>query len=172
MEQGDRDYHEVLTREIEQNDGPVRRELPQPAGISTREVGQRAGTLAPGVARQRKSVDIALVCHEANRAYCISLGDHSQERWSTAPTWQQESAINGVQMHMGNIEKGVETTPRESHESWLAEKLANGWTHGPVKDATLKTHPSCVPYDDLSDAERRKDVLFGAIVKALYGPLP
>ena len=39
---------------------------------------------------------IAKVCHEVNRAYCMSQGDGSQPRWEDAPDWQKQSAISGV----------------------------------------------------------------------------
>lgn len=43
--------------------------------------------------------DIAKVCHEANRAYCAGIGDHSQKSWEESPDWQRTSAINGVKFH-------------------------------------------------------------------------
>ena len=42
---------------------------------------------------------IARVAHEANRAYCLSLGDPSQLPWEEAPDWAKESAIDGVRFH-------------------------------------------------------------------------
>lgn len=105
---------------------------------------------------------IASVCHEANRAYCLTLGDTSQEPWTSAPAWQRESAIKGVQAHLAG-----DLTPRESHESWLAEKAATGWKYGPVKNAETKEHPCFVPYHDLPLAQQKKDALFSAIVAAL-----
>ena len=47
-----------------------------------------------------KTEDIARICHEANAAYCLSLGDTSQTDWDNAPDWQKKSAINGVKFHM------------------------------------------------------------------------
>lgn len=113
-----------------------------------------------------ESVDvegIARVCHEANRAYCLTIGDDSQPAWEDAPEWQRDSAINGVGFHLYNPGAGAAA----SHESWLAEKAAAGWSYGPVKDAEKKEHPCFVPYDELPVEQRRKDFLFGAIVGAL-----
>lgn len=104
---------------------------------------------------------IACVAHEVNRAYCASLGDHSQPAWKDAPKWQQDSAIAGVLAH---FEKAL--TPRESHESWLAVKRADGWTYGPVKDPERKQHPCFVPYDELPPEQQAKDMLFAAVVHA------
>lgn len=106
---------------------------------------------------------IARVCHEANRAYCAAMGDHSQLPWEQAPSWQRESAINGVRFHLTN----PGATPENSHESWLAEKRAAGWRYGPVKDADKKEHPCFRPYAELPVEQRAKDYLFRAIVHAM-----
>ena len=111
-------------------------------------------------------VAIAEICHETNRLYCDSIGDHSQVRWRKASLWQRDSAISGVKHHLQTLESGGEPDPAEAHENWLREKLENGWRYGPVKDPAIKEHPCCVPYDKLPEAQKRKDVLFIAIVKA------
>lgn len=106
--------------------------------------------------------DVARTCHEANRAYCLALGDTSQPAWDLAPAWQRQSAINGVTFHLSGHHE-----PSESHEAWLAEKVAQGWVYGEVKDAEKKTHPCCVPYDKLPKEQQAKDYIFAAIVKSL-----
>jgi len=111
-----------------------------------------------------KIVKIARICHEANRALCESQGDTSQPSWVDAPEWQRESAINGVKYHLANPNAG----PAGSHENWLAEKTADGWIYGPVKDPDKKQHPCFVPYDQLPPAQQAKDYLFTGIVHALF----
>lgn len=106
---------------------------------------------------------IARVAHEINRAYCASLGDTSQPAWEDAPEWQKSSALAGVDMHLAK----PDATPEQSHESWLAQKLAEGWKYGPTKDAEKKEHPCCVPYADLPAEQKAKDYLFRAAVHAL-----
>lgn len=108
--------------------------------------------------------DIARICHEANRVYCQTIGDWTQRPWDESPAWQQVSAENGVRAHLA-VPGGLD--PRRSHESWLAEKIATGWTYGPVKDSDKKEHPCCVDYDQLPREQQAKDRLFGAIVEAL-----
>ena len=66
----------------------------------------------------------ASVCHEVNRAYCKFLGDDSQLPWELAPAWQRASAINGVKFHLDH----PDALPSASHEEWLKEKFASGWT--------------------------------------------
>lgn len=106
---------------------------------------------------------IATVCHEANRAYCQSLGDNSQLPWGEAPQWQRDSAIAGVQFKIDNPDAG----PDASHNSWLAQKEAEGWVYGEVKDVEAKTHPCFVPYDELPEDQKAKDALFIGVCKAL-----
>lgn len=111
---------------------------------------------------------IARIAHETNRAYCQSIGDESQTQWSVAPEWQRQSAIKGVQFHLDNHRKGIISLPSASHDSWLAEKEANGWKYGPVKDPNKKEHPCFVPYEELPIEQRIKDYLFGAVVEAFW----
>jgi hypothetical protein len=106
---------------------------------------------------------IACVCHEVNRAYCEALGDTSQLPWEEAPEWQRASAISGVNFHIDD----PHASPSASHDNWLAEKLRDGWTYGPVKDPETKQHPCCVPYDALPVEQRAKDYIFAAIVRAM-----
>lgn len=107
----------------------------------------------------------ARAAHEANRAYCIAIGDNSQVAWDDAPEWQRSSAINGV---LGVI---AGNGPEQSHEGWLAEKTATGWKYGPVKNATTKEHPCFVPYAALSAEQKAKDKVFVAVVRAVLGAL-
>jgi hypothetical protein len=108
-------------------------------------------------------VDIARVCHEVNRAYCESLGDTSQKPWEHADSWQHQSAVNGVRLHLGRPDAG----PQSSHEAWMAEKIATGWKYGPVKDPFKKEHPCLVPFNQLPREQQAKDYIFRAIVHSL-----
>ena len=108
------------------------------------------------------TTQVARVCHETNRAFCATIGDNSQKPWEEAEAWQRESAIKGVAFAMDNP-----TAPASSqHDAWLADKFADGWKYGPVKDATAKEHPCCVPYEQLPVEQRLKDYLFKAVVSA------
>lgn len=100
----------------------------------------------------------ARVAHEVNRAYCQAIGDDSQVPWDEAPDWQRNSAMKGV------VAANNGATPEQLHESWCAQKLREGWKHGPVKDPEAKTHPCLVPYEQLPAAQRIKDHLFRAAV--------
>ena len=104
---------------------------------------------------------IARVAHEVNRAYCAAIGDMSQLAWDDAPVWQRTSALNGVEAHLKNA-----LTPEQSHESWMAEKVAAGWTWGPYKDPEAKKHPCITAYENLPLVQRAKDLLFKGVVEA------
>lgn len=110
------------------------------------------------------AIEIAKVCHEANRALTSIIKDVPVQ-----PPWEEEdhgirnSCINGVGFCLDN----PDAPPSASHENWLKQKLADGWVHGPEKSIEKKTHPAMVPYEQLSEAVRRKDALFKAIVAAL-----
>lgn len=113
-------------------------------------------------------IQVATVCHEANRAYCASIGDNSQKLWDEAPIWQKESAINGVEFHLKNLKAGNEILPSSSHESWLEEKRLAGWKWGPVKDEAAKEHPCFIPFERLPGDQKIKDYLFCSIVGAFW----
>ena len=111
-----------------------------------------------------KPAQIAQVAHEINRAYCASQGDTSQAAWPDAPDWQRQSALAGVAMHLAN----PDATPEQSHESWLAQKTAEGWAYGEVKDADKKLHPCFVPYAELPSSQKAKDYLFQLARRPAY----
>lgn len=105
---------------------------------------------------------VASVCHEANRALQVVLGeDNVSPHWGDAPAWQRHSAVEGVD----KARRGA--TPEQLHESWCEFKRDDGWVYGPVKDGEAKTHPCLVPYDELPADQRLKDDLFAAVVAAL-----
>ena len=106
---------------------------------------------------------VAIVCHETNRAWCATIGDNSQLPWAEVPQWQRDSAIKGVEFCRANPDAPASA----NHDSWLAEKEITGWKYGPVKDPDKKEHPCFVPYDQLPDEQMRKDALFKVIVAAL-----
>lgn len=107
--------------------------------------------------------NIACIVHEANRAYCRTIGDYSHENWGQAPAWQRDSAREGVIAQLENPDMSAEAL----HENWLQHKAKDGWSYGPVKDEKIHQHPCFVPYSDLPVEQRRKDHLFRAIVNAL-----
>lgn len=109
----------------------------------------------------------ARTAHAVNKVYCESIGDFSHVKWSKAEQWQRESYAAGV---IG-IMRNQETTPEQTHSSWVAKKKFDGWVYGEKKDAEKKTHPYMVPYEELPDEQKLKDQLFVAVVRSVLGLL-
>jgi hypothetical protein len=110
-----------------------------------------------------KTSDIARATHEMNRLFCQLIGDFSQPPWKEAPDWQRESAAAGVQA----VLDGTTQTAEDQHVQWVRQKLDDGWTYGPEKDAEKKTHPCLVPYHKLPPEQQAKDAIFRAVVHGL-----
>lgn len=106
---------------------------------------------------------ISRVAHEANRAYCQTIGDNSQKPFDEATEWQKSSCRDGIRA----ICEGRVKEPGDSHRSWLIEKARTGWKFGPVKNEDTKEHPCMVQFDELSAAEQVKDHIFVGVVKSM-----
>ena len=107
----------------------------------------------------------ARLAHEANRAWCLYLGDESQQPWESAPQWQRDSVVQGVKAVLDD----PRITPEALHRKWWQAKIDDGWCHGPTKDTWAKTHPCMVPYDRLPSEQRAKDELFQNVVRTFLG---
>ncbi len=81
-----------------------------------------------------------------------------------APEWMKESARAGVKTALEGA------TPEQQHDAWCDHKIADGWVHGPVKDADKKTHPCLVPYAHLPKEQQAKDTLYLAVIRGVVGP--
>jgi len=137
--------------EIETNDLPATIAHCESIGWERNESGDSSDEITD------KDIEkIAKQCHDANRKYCKSIGDDSQPTWAKVEDWQKESAVNGVK----HLIENPDAKPEDSHNSWLAEKEADGWKFGEVKDVDKKEHPCFVPYSELSDEQKEKDKIF------------
>jgi hypothetical protein len=48
------------------------------------------------------------------------------------------------------------------------QRIDDGWQYGPVRDDSRKQHPSLVPYEELSESERKYDVIMAEeLLKAI-----
>ncbi|BAW19305.1 hypothetical protein [Ralstonia phage RP31] len=106
--------------------------------------------------------DIARVCHETNRAYCESQGDHSLVAWEDSADWQKKSMRLGVEFHLSG-----DHGPEASHVNWMKQKEQDGWTYGPVKDEIKKEHPCMVPFNQLPVSQQAKDFIVRSVVHSL-----
>jgi len=112
---------------------------------------------------KNKIESIAKVCHEANKQWCEANNDFSQKHWNEAEQWQRDSAVKGVEFRLNNPEAGHDA----QHNSWMEEKVAQGWIYGDIKDPVAKTHNCIVPFEKLPEFQKKKDSLFASIVDSL-----
>ena len=110
--------------------------------------------------RTAKLTVVARAVHEAIRAYQAAAGEEEAPPWE-ASGWMQESTLEAVEFALDN------PTPGAQHAAWCESKRRDGWRYGPAKDESQKTHPSLVPFENLSESERRKDALLIAVVQAV-----
>ena len=87
--------------------------------------------------------------------------------WDEATEDQRTTFIDGVKFHLAY----PKLTPKQTHDWWMRDKAAKGWTYGPVKDEAAKQHPSMVPYEELSAMERGKDVIFSEMCRMYFSTL-
>lgn len=104
---------------------------------------------------------IAATAHELNRAYRLSIGERVEPHWEDVTPEMRRSTLLGVQGALSG------NTPEQQHEQWRATRIADGWVHGPIKDAEFRTHPCLVPYSDLPREQQVKDTLFRNVVLAV-----
>ncbi len=102
------------------------------------------------------NVEIAKICHEANRQYCIDNQLKTHAKWDELPDTMQESVIAGVAKIIDN----PKITAEEMHEAWMEYKAEEGWIYGDEVDVPGKEHPNMVEWKKLSKVERGKDKLF------------
>jgi hypothetical protein len=110
---------------------------------------------------------IALVMHEAVRAWQKANDQPPAPTWSRAPKWMKDSSVEAVKWRVIN----PDASDSAQHDRWMDEKKKDGWKFGRVKSGVKKTHPMLVPYGDLPEVERRKDALVNAVVDALARPM-
>ena len=55
------------------------------------------------------------------------------------------------------LEPLVEVMAKNVHEVWAKERINQGWTYGKYRDDIKKHHPCLVPYEELSEDEKKYD---------------
>ena len=53
--------------------------------------------------------------------------------------------------------KLTELLAESTHDHWALQRMTEGWTYGPERNDTAKTHPDLVPYNELADSEKEYD---------------
>jgi hypothetical protein len=100
----------------------------------------------------REEEIVARIAHQCWVSFQIAAG----QPYNVEPTEAQlKSQINGLRAFVQN----PVMTPEQNHENWMQLRLSQGWTHGPVKDETAKTHPDLVPFSEMPKIEQLKDTM-------------
>jgi len=111
-----------------------------------------------------KPIEIAAVCHEANRELTRILKDVPlQAHWDECSEDMKASALVGVEWRINNPDAPASA----SHEVWMLERLSKGWVLGPERSNEKKTHPALIPYAQLPPGVQLKDKVFVSIILAL-----
>jgi hypothetical protein len=105
---------------------------------------------------------IAQIAYEANRILCEITGE-TRPVWDESEKWERDTTLAGVVA----VDEGKVRTAGDSHISWAAHKIEEGWRYGAERDAEKKTHPCLVAFHELPYHQRLKDHLFLAVVQAL-----
>ena len=51
----------------------------------------------------------------------------------------------------------IEQMAKNVHEVWAQSRMDQGWTYGEERNDAEKKHPCLVPYEELSEEEKRYD---------------
>ena len=55
------------------------------------------------------------------------------------------------------VEALIEVLAKDNHDVWAAQRISEGWTCGPKRDDTAKTHPDLAPFAGLPESEKDYD---------------
>lgn len=55
------------------------------------------------------------------------------------------------------LENLVEQVAKNVHDVWASSRISQGWTWGAKRNDEFKTHPSLIPYEELSEEEKQYD---------------
>ena len=109
--------------------------------------------------KMKVNVEIAKICHEANRQYCKTNNLTEMGKWEDYPKEFQDFWINEV------IITNHKTSAKEVWQRWFDNKSKEGWKYAKKMDVKNKLHPNMVPWEKLSEVERGKYNLFLATVR-------
>ena len=55
------------------------------------------------------------------------------------------------------MQNDLERIAENVHDAWAQERLRQGWRYGSVYSRKDKTHPSLIPYGELTEQEKQVD---------------
>ena len=103
------------------------------------------------------------LCADANGELCDKSQCDSAENESAEEKTEKVSAYLPMPAETRDVELAeefvdlVEKMAKNVHEVWAANRIAEGWRYGKVRDDARKEHPCLVPYEELPESEREYD---------------
>lgn len=111
---------------------------------------------------QKKIVGLAKICHEAQRAFCQTMGDFSHPNWDLTSPWYQKVMVECVTFVFNKV-----SDVNQLHIFWSSQMTALGWSYGLVFNEKEKEHPNLKNFNDISFEEQIKYAIFMANVIAI-----
>ncbi len=101
---------------------------------------------------------MAAAVHTAWFAFAQAAGQSAQP-WEECPEYQKGDTLHLVRFYeaFDPRDLSLDYLSGTAHVVWMKKKIRDGWTFGPVRDASAKTHPSLIPFEQLPLAEQMKD---------------
>lgn len=106
---------------------------------------------------------IAEQAHAVNNVWTKEVGNETRPEWNTLSQEDKEHYIHAV----SNAIDSKLYSPAEAHKQWSTWMLAQGWEHGEY-NRDEKKHPNLIPFEQLPESEKVKDILFIAVCKPFY----
>lgn len=107
---------------------------------------------------------VAAMAYDANRRFSALNGEFTLPAWADAKESTRAAMTGAVDWVVAN----PDATPADQHARWMQSRIDDGWKYGPVVDLENKIHPNLVPFEELPENQRVKDVLFRAVVANFY----
>ena len=112
--------------------------------------------------------DLGRIMHAMRREIALTF---PEENVSVPPAWDDPACTEEMKASSERSALAMLVSPdlsaEEEHDRWWAERKAQGWTYGPIRDNAKKKHPSMKPFKELPLGEQLKDLARIAMVKEL-----
>jgi RyR domain len=110
---------------------------------------------------RRRLIACAIFVYEAAILQAVSVqAPVIPEHWDERDEAFRTQFVEIIRRQMGPMRS---SSPEELHDGWVQAYINMGWTYGPERSVTDKTHPDMVPFDQLEKREQDKDAGFIAL---------
>jgi hypothetical protein len=109
------------------------------------------------------SKQIAQIVYEANRAFSEVEGAVAGRPWDSLNDEEKE----GIVLSVERLSKSSGASYEAHHNNWLASARESGWKYGPVLNEATRERPCFVPYEQLSEKQKKNARMTVELVRAL-----